>query len=271
MRNVLVRTGEANAPQIRQIMLRTAGTLMVKSKIQDHRSEISVGLSNHGTFGFLRHAIASPGKLRRDILLGLAYNVLYMIFSELLSGISSSLAWKIISHLIIGLLLANLHLRWTCTVLSTKRPAGTRIISLPSRDLILPTMIYILAHRLTVKLPTYISKTISVHHQGNLGGIVFADAVVIATAFGLRMLILYPAFAAYIYAEIKQAGLKDMADSTPNGQKSSPGLGLDAYGKAVKLCFRRITIWFGLLHLQMVVVLAVFEILGTSIVHKMVL
>jgi hypothetical protein len=244
--------------------------LMVKSKIQDHRSEISAGLSNHGTFGFLRHAIASPRKLRRDILLGLAYNVLYMIFSELLSGISSSLAWKIISHLIVGLLLANLHLRWTCTVLSTKRPEGTRIISLPSRNLILPTVVYIIAHRLTAKLPTYISKTISIHHQGNLGSIAFADAVVIATAFGLRMLVLYPTFATYIYAEIKQAGVKDVAESNPNKEEVSSGLGIHAYGKTARLCYKKTAVWLGLLHLQMVVVLAVSEILGTPIVHKMV-
>jgi hypothetical protein len=262
---------KANTSQIRQIMLRTAGTLMVKSKMQDRRNETSTGLSNHGTFGFLRHAIISPRRLRRDIFLGLAYNVLYMIFSELLSGISSSsLIWNIISHLIVGLLLANLHLRWTCTILLSNRPAGARIISLPSRDLLLPTTVYILAHMLTTKLPAYISKTISVHGQESLRGIAFADSVVIATAFGLRMLILYPAFATYIHAEVKQAGSKDVVETNSNGEETSPGLGLEAYGKAAKLCFRKTAFWFGLLHLQMVVVLAVFEMLGTPVLHKMI-
>jgi hypothetical protein len=262
---------QANTSQIRQIMLRTAGTLMVKSKMQDRRNEVSTGLSNHGTFGFLRHAIISPRRLRRDILLGLAYNILYIIFSEFLSGMSSSsLIWNTISHLIVGLILANLHLRWTCTILSAKRPAGARIVSLPSRDLLLPTTVYNLAYRLTTKLPVYISKTISVYGQENLRGIAFADSVVIATAFGLRMLILYPAFATYIYAEIKQAGSKDVVETNPNGEEVSAGLGLEAYGKAAKLCFGKTAIWFGLLHLQMVVVLAVFEMLGTPVLQKMI-
>jgi hypothetical protein len=264
-------TVEANASQIRQIILRTAGTIMVKSKMQDHRSEVSAGLSNHGTFGFLRHAIVSPRRLRRYILLGIAYNILYAILSELLSGIcSSSLTWTIISHVIVGLLLANLHLRWTCAILFSKSPTPTRIRSLPNRNLLLPTTVYILAHRFTTKLPTHVSKTISVYHQGNIGGIAFADAVVIATVFGLRMLVLYPSFATYIYAEIKQANSKDAAESNPNGQVISPGFGLAAYGKAAKSCFKKTAVWFGLLHLQMVLVLAVFEILRTPIVHKMV-
>jgi hypothetical protein len=252
-------------------MLRTAGTLMVKSKMQDRRSEVSTGLSNHGTFGFLRHAIVSPRRLRRDILLGLAYNILYIILSELLSGISSSsLVWNITSHVIAGLFLSNMHLRWTCAILSTKCPARHRIISLPSRNLLLSTTVYVLAHRLTARLPTYVAKTISAHGQVSVRSIAFADTVVIAAAFGLRMLILYPAFATYIYAEVKQAGLKDVAERNPNGEEVSPGLGLEAYGKATKLCFRKTAIWFGLLHLQMVVVLAVSEIIGTPFMHKVV-
>lgn len=243
---------------------------MVKSKTQDHRNDTSEA-SDHGSFVFLRHAIASPERLRKDLFLGLTYNILYSLLTNLISGIFSSLLWKLICHMIVGLLLCNFHLRWTCAILAIKRPAHTRIISLPRRGLIVPALMYGLAYRLTVRLPVYIAKLASLQHEGKLEGIAFADSVVVTAAFGLRMLVLYPAFAAYIYSEIKQVQEGDTAGSNSSeGQEKSPGLGLGAYGKAVWLCFERTAAWFGLLHLQMVVVLAMFEILMTPIVYKVV-
>lgn len=130
-----------------------------------------------------------------------------------------------------------------------------------------PALVYGLAYRLTVRLPVYIAKLASVQQYGKLEGIAFADTVVLTAAFGLRMLVLYPAFAAYIYSEIKQV---DERDTTAGNSDKPSGLGLGAYGKTVWFCFERTAVWFALLHLQMVVVLAVFELVMTPVVYKVV-
>ena len=241
----------------------------MESKTQDHHNDFS-GQSKLGNFGSLRHAIASPRRLRRDLFLGLAYNTLYVLLHGLLSVFSSSLIWNIICHATIGLLLVNLHLRWTYAILSVKRPAQTRIISLPDWILVLPCLVYTLTYQLTAKLPVFIARTVAVHRQDSLGGIAFADTVVLATAFGLRMLMLYPAFAAYVYSEIKRSSTTGTVERNTGGRESSSGLEVDAYMKAVRLCFRRTAFWFGLLHLQMGFILAVFEILITPVVYKVV-
>jgi hypothetical protein len=251
-------------------MLRTAGTLMVKSKTQDRRSETTSGLLNHGYFGFLQHAIGSRRRLRRDVFLGLTYNTLYLLLTGLLSLIFTSMLWTIISHLTIGLLLSNLHHRWTCAILSAKHTMRKRIISLPNRKLILPCTVYILSQQLTAKYPSYIARTISVDKQDNLRGVAVVDAVVLGIVFGLRLLVLYPAFAAYVYSEIKQVDVRTAEESGGDGQKASEGFGFREYGRVTDLCFKRTAVWFGLLHLQMVLVLAVFELLVTSVVHKMI-
>jgi hypothetical protein len=243
---------------------------VVKSKTQDRRSETTSELSNHGHFGSLHHAIGSRRRLRRDILLGITYNILYLLLTGFLSLISSSLTWTILSHLTIGLLLSNLHLRWTCTILSSKQPLRKRIISLPTRNLILPCTVYILCQQLTAKYPSYIARTISVDKQDNLRGVAVVDAVLLGIVFGLRSLVLYPAFAAYVYSEIKQVDVRTAEESGGDGQRASEGFGFREYGRVTDLCFKRTAVWFGLLHLQMVLVLAVFELLVTSVVHKMI-
>jgi hypothetical protein len=208
--------------------------------------------------------------LRRDILSGIAYNILYIILTGLLSLISSSLLWTTISHIIIGLLLSNLHLRWTCTILSSKQPIRKRIISLPDRKFILPCTVYVLSQQLAAKYPSHISRTISVEKQDNLRGIAVVDAVVLGIVFGLRLLVLYPTFAAYVHSEIKQVDVRTAEESGDDGQERSEGFGLKEYGRITELCFRRTAVWFGLLHLQMVVALAVFELLMSPVLHKMI-
>ena len=250
--------------QIRHIMLRTAGTLMVRSRTQDHR------ISTTGSSEHLLHAIASPGTLRRDVFLGLGYNILYFLLANLISAISSSPTWNILSHIIAASLLSSSHLRWTCTILSLKRPAQTRILSLPRRELILPSVVYGLAYQVTAKLPTYIARMGDGYRGDEIGSIAVADAVVLVAAFGLRVSVLYPAFAAYIHTEITQVDRMDSGAAGSDGQEGSLRFGAYAYGRAYRLCFRRTAIWFGLLHLQMVFVLAGFEILVTPLIYKMI-
>ncbi|KAH0288288.1 hypothetical protein M436DRAFT_48871 [Aureobasidium namibiae CBS 147.97] len=262
---------------IRHIVLRTAATLMVENKTRVHRSNSSSssssgGQANHGNiFGFLRLAVDSPRRLRRDVFLDLTYNILHSLFTNLLSGFFASTTWRFICHIIAVLVLSSLHLRWTWTILSLKRPARIKILSLPRKSLILPALVYGLAYRVTAKLPTHIADMASGYRGDEIGGIVFADSVVLVAAFALRMLVLYPAFAAYVYSEIMDMGRRDVGESGPSdGRGGAWGLGVDVYAKTVRLCFGNTAIWFGLLHLQMVVILAAFEVLVAPVVYRMI-
>lgn len=242
---------------------------MVRSKTQDHRTNTS-RQSNHGILGFLYQAVASHRRLRRDVFLGLTYNIIYSLLANLLSGFSSSSTWNLICHIIAVLLLSPLHLRWTCAILSLKQPVQTRILSLPRRKLLLSALVYGLAYQATARLPMHVAGMASGYRGDEIVGIAFADAVVLVAAFGLRMLVLYPAFAACVYSEIQQVVARDAGDSVSEGAEGYSGLGVDAHGRAVQLCFKKTAIWFGLLHLQMVVLLAGFEILVAPLIYKMV-
>ncbi|KEQ66628.1 uncharacterized protein M437DRAFT_62816 [Aureobasidium melanogenum CBS 110374] len=255
---------------VRHLILRTAGTLMVETKTRYHHDRDSSRLFNHTNLGYLRHALASPRRLRRDIILGFTYNTLFLLLSNLVSSFSSSASWEILSQIIVGLLLANLHLRWTCTILSAKKPLRTGTISLPRRELILPTMVDVLAQQVTARLPVYISKTISGLALDRLEGIAVADAIILITAFGLRLLVLYPAFAARVYKEIRQLDTKRTTDSVSANRERTSGFGAKVYGETVRFCFRKTALGFVLLHLQMVLVLVVFELVMSPVLYRVV-
>jgi hypothetical protein len=74
-------------------MLRTVGTLLVMLYMQNRYTHPSTGQSDHANRSFLRHAIASPRRLRRDILMGLTYNISHWILLEIMLAISSNTVW----------------------------------------------------------------------------------------------------------------------------------------------------------------------------------
>lgn len=241
---------------------------MVEIKTRYHHDRDSSRLFNHTNLGYLRHALVSPRRLRRDIILGITYNTLFLLLSNLVSSFSSSASWEVLSQSIVGLLLANLHLRWTCTILSAKKPLRTGMISLPRRELILPMMVYILVQQGTAKLPVYISTTFS--GLEGLEGIAVADAVILIMTFGMRLLALYPAFAARIYMEMRQLETKRTAEAVSADRERTLGSELKAYIEAVRLCFNRTALGFVLLHLQMVSVLVVFKLVMSPVLYRVV-
>lgn len=263
-----VNAKTSNTTQVRHLILRTAGTLMVEIKTRYHHDRDSSRLFNHTNLGYLRHALVSPRRLRRDIILGITYNTLFLLLSNLVSSFSSSASWEVLSQSIVGLLLANLHLRWTCTILSAKKPLRTGMISLPRRELILPMMVYILVQQGTAKLPVYISTTFS--GLEGLEGIAVADAVILIMTFGMRLLALYPAFAARIYMEMRQLETKRTAEAVSADRERTLGSELKAYIEAVRLCFNRTALGFVLLHLQMVSVLVVFKLVMSPVLYRVV-
>lgn len=264
-----------NTTQIRNLMLRSMGALIVDFHMQDRRHERNRARST-ANLGFLYHAVGNPRKLRKDISLGVTYNVAYLLLKHLLLSVSSNLVWEIFSEMVVGVLLASLHLHWTCVILSMRRQAGSRVLTLPRRNMILPCVLYTLVWELTTLLPKAIGGALSTEHTGDLGSlqtIALTDTVVLITALGLRLLLLHPAYATYIYAEIQQARLTDGEASGPNAsarRTDSFWNDLDIYGKTARTCFRRSTLWFALLHIQTVLITASVEILTAPLIHSMI-
>jgi hypothetical protein len=239
---------------------------MVMTHMKDHRDKEHRAQSIHANLGSLRHAISSRRRLRKDIILGITYNVIYLTLKELLSCISSNPIWTILSQLAIDVLLFNLHLRWTGVILSSRMQTGSRIFSIPHRSLILPSALYILAWELTAKLPGTISRSLSVQDSDTLGSlktVALTDAIILITSLSLRLLLLYPVYAMYIYTETKLLKSQDVAGSRTHRsveQEESSEQGPNSYAENWKRCFKRTAPWFALLHLQTVFVLAVLEI-----------
>jgi hypothetical protein len=249
---------------------------MVVTHMQDHRDKENRAQPIHANLGSLRHAISSRRRLRKDSILGITYNMIYLTLKVLLSCISSNPLWSILSQLAIGVLLSNLHLRWTGIILSSRTQTGLRILSLPHRNLILPSALYILAWEVTAKLPAIISKALSVQESNTLGSlrtVALTDAVILITSLSLRLLILYPVYAMYIYTETKQLKLQDVVGSRPYmsvEQANLPPKGMSSYAENWRKCFKRTTPWFALLHLQTVFVLAILEISTAPLLEMLV-
>lgn len=243
---------------------------MVETRTRDRHDRDTHKFSNHANLGYLRHALASPRRLRRDIVLGVTYNILSLLLVNLLTSISSSLTWEILTQVIVDLLLANLHLRWTCVILAYRKPMQTRMASFPRRDMILPSILHVLAQQATTQIPVYISKTISAPYSNSLGGIAFADTIVLIVAFGLRLLALYPTLAARIYMELRLVDTKKTTEKVSTDRERTLGLESQAYVETVRLCFRRTALGYGLLHLQMVSALVALELIMTPVLYRVV-
>lgn len=136
--------------------------------------------------------------------------------------------------------------------------------------MILPSILHVLAQQATTQLPVYISKTISTPHLNSLGGIAVADTITLIMAFGLRLLALHPAFAARVYMEMRLLDTKKTTESVSADGERTSGLGLDAYGETVRLCFRKTALGFGLLHLQMVSALVILELMMMPVLYRVV-
>jgi hypothetical protein len=136
-------------------------------------------------------------------------------------------------------LLERIHIRWTLSILS-RTP---RAVSYDWRSLLLPATIYAVAQKLVAEVPALIGS-----HFAATGGSVSAadkaatrDVAVLISAFTLRFLVLYPAWASLIAFEGTQIWRK--VDNNPDNQK-------DTYSHVLKLCYRKVLLRLAALHLQ---------------------
>ncbi|KAI5203886.1 hypothetical protein E4T39_03895 [Aureobasidium subglaciale] len=258
---------------IRHIMLRTVGTLLVASSTQTYH-ESHKAKPNYFNSSLFHQITFSPRRLRQDILQGVIYNVLYLILSGLLSLIFSSYIWSLVSRAIAALFLANYHARWTRGILSLPQMRRSTL-SWPSRELVIPCSVYMLAGESTAGLPGLVSRLLSlnvVDGTAKIETIAAGDGLVLMIALAMRLLVLYPAFAAYVYVESKHAEPGNSfggRDCAPAGETKFPAVGLKAYSDIVSLCFTKTAPWLALLHFQTVLVIAAVKVLALPVIYKM--
>ncbi|TIA17013.1 hypothetical protein D6C80_04178 [Aureobasidium pullulans] len=260
---------------IKHIMLHTIGTVMVANYSKDHRfTPRYQSQRRHSFLDFFRNAISSPRRLRRDFILGIAYNTMYTILITNLQSISSNTVWTLLSHFMTATLLSSFHLRWTAIIVSSK-PLGLRIPKRPQKDLLIPISAYTCAQELAEKLPKWLNGFVLTAHGGDLKSlhvIAAGDTVVLVLGLALRMLVLYPVYAAYVYSEIlhlrkKTACLKlketdGVRDSTLQGE------GENSYGSVLSKSWKRLTVRLGVLHLQTAFLLVVVECIAFAVLHR---
>ncbi|KAI5247698.1 hypothetical protein E4T43_01797 [Aureobasidium subglaciale] len=259
---------------IRHVMLRTAGTHLIYSLTRTrHYTQKAMAKSGYLDLNLLRKNISSPRRLRNDILQGVVYNVLYLILVNLLTCVSASYIWNLASQAITALLLANYHARRTRGVLSLPQPRRG-ILSLPRRELVVSCLMYTFAAEVTAKLPGLVSRLPSLNTGDGMAKtetIAVGDGLVLMVALGLRLLVLYPTFAAYVYIESEGIDSRYGVESrnrTPGAETDFTDFDSKAYSEIASLCFTKTALWLALLHFQTVLIVAAVEVLTLPILHR---
>jgi hypothetical protein len=136
-------------------------------------------------------------------------------------------------------------------------------------------MLYTWAQTLTSQLPDYLGSTLSTTHpssKDNLHTIALVNAISLLKAGTLRLLVLYPLYAIYIYTEAKQVTPSQPSDNaqheTTNQNRSSAGI--KTLWNDLSVCFVQVTAWFALLHLQTAVLLTIVEGIAAPLFFRMV-
>lgn len=256
-------------------MLHTIGTLTVAHHSKEYRfTPRSQSQRRHPSLEFFRNAISSPRRLRRDFILGIAYNTMYTILITNLQYISSNTVWTLLSHFITATLLSSFHLRWTAIIVSSK-PLGLRVPKRPQKDLIIPVIAYTCAQELAEKLPKWLDSLMLTAHGRDLESlrvIAAGDTVVLVLGLTLRMLVLYPAYAAYVYSELlhlrKRTASLQSKGTDGFGDAAVQGEGEKSYGSVLSRCWKRLAVRLGVLHLQTAFLLVVVECIAFAVLHR---
>jgi hypothetical protein len=199
---------------------------------------------------------------------------MYTILITNLQSISSNTFWTLSPHLVTATLLSSFHLRWTA-IIASEKPLGLRIPKRPQKDLIIPVIAYTCAQELAENAPKWLNGLMLTAHGRDLESlrvIAAGDTVVLVLGLTLRMLVLYPAYAAYVYSEIlhlrkKTASLKlkKTVGSENLALQSEEG---NSYGSVLSKSWKSLTVRLGVLHLQTAFLLVVVECIAFAVLHR---
>lgn len=157
-----------------------------------------------------------------------------------------------------AVLLGRIHYRWTNSVAGrTSHVKNTY----SWRELLLPTVGYALARKVIAEVPTAIGTLFVAEGTISTDAVAARDVAVLASAFLLRFLVLYPAWASLIAFETRRANR-----STETSRNQHP-----SYIHDLKACYQKVLLRSSALHLQAAGIMTIIEtvtyIVGHSLLH----
>lgn len=156
------------------------------------------------------------------------------------------------------MLLERIHYRWTNSVVGQTSQA-TCVYHW--RKLLSPTIGYALARKVVAEVPAAIGSQFVAESSTSMDGVAARDIAVLASAFLLRFLVLYPAWASLIAFETRRANR-----STETSRNQHP-----SYIHDLKACYQKVLLRLSALHLQaagiMIIIETVTYIVGHSLLH----
>ena len=176
-------------------------------------------------------------RIRRSIAYAFAYTIASGLCSSIATSISESYIWKTCAELARAVLLERIHFRWTNSIAGQK-PHAAYVYSW--RGLLLPTIVYALARKVVAELPAAIGARLVGENSTSTDAIATRDVAVLASAFMLRFLVLYPAWASLIALETRRT-------SRPTHLSRDQDL---SYSHVLRLCYQKVLLRLAALHLQ---------------------
>jgi hypothetical protein len=213
-----------------------------RNTTMDEANDITAVRTN--LVALLRRLTFRKSKILRSLAYAAAYSVISSICVSLASNISSTYIWLACAEITTSLLLEGLHLRWTQAIASKTSPTRGSF-AYPWRELLLPTLAYAIAQKVTTELPSVIGSGSPDPLNASADTIAVRSMAGLILAFALRFFLLYPAWASLICYE---TGLTKRA-----AQRSVPCTvrqDLHCYGNTARTCYQRVLLRLAALHLQ---------------------
>ena len=141
------------------------------------------------------------------------------------------------AELATAVLLERIHFRWTNSIVGRTSQTAR---AYHWRQLALPTVLYALARKTVTELPSAIRMRSVAEGIASTDAIATRDILVLATAFLLRFVILYPAWAVLVAFETRRT-----SRWTDTGREKS-----HSYIYVLKRCYQKVLLRLCGLHLQ---------------------
>jgi hypothetical protein len=208
-------------------------------------------------FTLLRRTKRVRVRVRRSLAYAFVYSVASGTCSALVSSVSGSYLWLAFAEIVTAVLLERIHFRWTRSIVG-HTPRTTNCF--PWRELLVPSMVYAVARKIVADLPATVGTWFATEGVSPTEMVATRDIAVLASAFVLRFLVLYPTWSAVISFETRS---KSRPAQISRDEDHS-------YRHVLKLCYQKVLLRLARLHLQAAGIMIGIE-LGTYIIFHFLL
>jgi hypothetical protein len=252
--------------QVRHTIIRVLGTCLVVVCFEethdacDFEAPHSNGEAtlSAGIFSLLRGTKMLRAKVRRSISYATIYYIGSGLCSSLALSISKSYIWMAFAEVATAVLLERIHYRWTNAIV--ERTSHSMVVY-SWRELLLPTVGYALARKVVVEVPTAIGTLFVAEGLTSTDAVATRDIAVLASAFTLRFLVLYPAWASLLAFETRCASRPTKISGNQH----------PSYTHVLRLSYQKVLLRLSSLHLQaagtMIIIETITSIFGHFLLH----